>query len=783
MSKMQRKKGPPSSIKTDMLQHSRIAVALGDPASASDSDHTSSPRPRSLRNMKKLSLTLPSAQSSSLSLGLPSEPQSANSTAQPELPAPRPRRPSIISLPPTSNATVVSFLQHNREQEGDPAVPYADGPIQVIPGIWLGSEDNARDWNGLRERGIKSILNVAKEVASPFEPANASQSLRTVVSTPNLNSSLDSSATYYPPNPATGRPGLHYLKLPWSHGQRDLVSDGFPVAMKFTDEALQRGDGVLIHCQCGVSRSATLTIAIVMRAAAERLSSVPSDIWALKGMQPAYDYVKEKSTWIGPNMSLIYQLLDYERKLKGSDVNSPASDRSSLLAEEEAEWSRRRQMMEDEDGDDHESRLVMQEAQALDKAMEDRIVARKSSASSVSSHGSSFSGVGMGAAWRSRYSRKRTGSIASNTTNGSMISEDLVEEEEEQELLGVGGGFESDSPDPEKLGNDGDQVDNSESSTSTSSSSTNNPPRELKEKAVPKDSVVPSRSSSIASFTPRTARPKLPPFTPKLNSQAQPPPSAPVWKTSFGNSASIPPPSSAFRSSFDLPTPKANKRRPTPLGKLITIPPSPIAIIVEGDSSSETSETESGHEVSISPKSTRVPRISRPTSVGSSSSSILSVSSRRSSTSVSSSQYPLSFGVPPRMRTESRKPAPPPLHLRQSVMQKAKEQSQASLGGSFISHSGKRPASSSQVSTPSQTLFVFPPSPTLTTRTPSTMTLTSAATPRDLNVPFPSFLATPRVSTFRNRQGKTRSFIGLGAPPTPTTGFSKVDVRGYVGLE
>ncbi|KAJ3895102.1 hypothetical protein GG344DRAFT_39528 [Lentinula edodes] len=732
---MQRKKGPPSAIKTDMPQHSHIAVALGDPTSASDSDHTSSPRPMSLRNMKKLSLTLPSAQSSSLSLGLQSEPQSANSTAQPELPGPRPRRPSVISLPPpTANPTVVSFLQRNREQEGDPAVPYADGPIQIIPGIWLGSEDNARDWTGLIERGIKSILNVAKEVTSPFEPAK-SHSLRVAVSTPNLNKTLDSTAIYHPPHPATGRPGLHYLKLPWSHGQRDLVADGFPVAMRFTDEALQRGDGVLIHCQCGISRSATLTIAIVMRAAAERSSFVPSEIWALKGMQPAYDYVKEKSAWIGPNMSLIYQLLDYERKLKGQDDNSPSSDRSSMIADEEAEWSRRRQMMEDEDEDDHESRLVMQEAQALDKAMEDRVVARKNSASSMSSHGSSFSGVGMGPAWRSRYSRKRTGSVASNTTNGSLISEDLVEEEEEQELLGVGGGFESDSPDSDMVGNEKDQVDNPESSTSTSSSSTNNPHKDIQ------DVISPPRSSVLASFTPRTARPKLPPFTPKLNSQAQPPPSAPVWKTSFGNGVSIPPPSTAFRSSFDLSTPKANKRRPTSLGTLAPIPPSPIAIIVEGDTSS-----------------------------------------RRSSASASSIQYTSPFAAPPRMRTESRKPAPPPLHLRHSVMQKVKAQSQASQSGSFASQPGKRTVPSSQVSTPSQTLFVFPPSPTLTTRTPSTMTLTSA-TPRDSNVPFPSFLATPRVSTFRNHQGKTRSFIGLSAPPTPTTGFSRVDVRGYVALK
>ena len=56
-------------------------------------------------------------------------------------------------------------------------------------------------------------------------------------------------------------------------------------------------------CQCGVSRSATLIIALVMRAAAQRSPSVPPEVWALKGMQAAYSFVKEKSKWVGPNMS------------------------------------------------------------------------------------------------------------------------------------------------------------------------------------------------------------------------------------------------------------------------------------------------------------------------------------------------------------------------------------------------------------------------------------------------------------------------------------------------
>ncbi|KAF5368437.1 hypothetical protein D9758_002400 [Tetrapyrgos nigripes] len=649
-----------------------------------DADDEVSPRPRSLRNLKQLSINLPSAHSSTQSLTLSDAPL-------PSATLPRPRRPSVISLPPSANPATTSLL-HRKEEVGEPAVPYADGPIQIIPGIWLGSEDNARDWSGLMERGIKSVLNVAKEVAIPFD-SNYPSTLRSTVSTPNLNASMSSKATYHPPNPASGRPGMHYLKLMWSHGQNDLVAHGFSSAMEFTDAALARSEGVLIHCQCGISRSATLAIAIVMRAAAERSASVPSEIWALKGMQGAYDFVKEKSKWVGPNMSLIYQLLEYEKKLK-SDCGSPSSDRSSLLAEEEEEWGRRRRLLDEEtdEEDERDSSAVLQEAQALDKAMEDRIVARKASASSLASS----TGVGMGAVWRSRYGhgRKRTGSTASSihsihTTSNSIISEDLVEEDEEPALLGTGHAFD-------------------ESSVERDMTSATNSPEE--------DNVI-------------TVYPKVS----RATKTARLPPSAPVRKTSFN----LPPPATAFRSTFDLPPKPKLKKRPAPLGALPAVPPSPIAIIIESSDSSPTKES-----LAVLP-----PPVQQPTTAV-----------RKTTTSLP----PL---PPMRTRTLSRRPAPPPLHLRNVPK----------TPGKFI-------PPPSQVSTPSQsqTLFLFPPSPTnltATARTPSTMTLTSSTGP----VPFPS-LTTPRVSTFRVH-GRTRSFIGLAAPVTPTTGFSKVDVRGYVALE
>ncbi|KAJ8469140.1 hypothetical protein ONZ45_g16992 [Pleurotus djamor] len=632
------RKRPPAALRIDTPAHNpQIAHVVQDSitsASATDSaasDYFSSPfnnMPRSSRN--KLSLTLSSARSSTHSLTLVDRadepPQTADPTSRPN----RPRRPSVISLPPPSNPT--SLLQRREEEEGDGEPSYSDGPIQIIPNVWLGSEENARDWKTLHTLGIKCILNVAKEVSSPFDSVASivPRPLRPVASTPNLNNSKDESkGTYYPPHVPSGRPDMHYLKMQWSHGQQNLVDEGFPDAMSFCDAAQDRGEGVLIHCQCGVSRSATMVIALVMRAAAENSPHVPPEIWELKGMQGAYSYVKEKSKWSRGSLAtdpappsrlqyngspeaddafsrLIYQLIEYERKLKG-DSSPASSERSSAIAEEEEEWGRRRRLLDESEGEDdaqaeaeRESNAVLAEAQALDKAMEARIVAKRASASSLTSNSSGLgNGVGMGPAWRNRYAaRKRTGSVASSCH--SMISEDLVEEDEEPALLGVGGGFDDDRP---RL---------SFASSTNSSATSSVDPESATNSPEDGDGTYPNVSSpSDDIFTPATARP-----LPSISAFPLPPPSAPAWKTSF-SAQRISVPHTASRATFDLSvgpldrssvprsafedvstTPKPvtkpikSRKRP-PLGSLVLppVPSSPITIIADEPESPVASQT------------------------------------------------------------------------------------------------------------------------------------------------------------------------------------------------
>ncbi|KAN0065690.1 tyrosine/serine/threonine protein phosphatase [Thecaphora frezii] len=159
----------------------------------------------------------------------------------------------------------------------------------------------------------------------------------------------NATALKVPASPISARMNdLRYIKLPWTHDETDLAvpGGGFTHGCAIIAEALGidsrvwdpstvandtsvlpllfQGDRVdklqsgskgkvLVHCQCGVSRSATLVIAFVMQAAALRYGFEESR--ALMGMHDCYNMVKEKSASISPNISLIYQLVEWERQL------------------------------------------------------------------------------------------------------------------------------------------------------------------------------------------------------------------------------------------------------------------------------------------------------------------------------------------------------------------------------------------------------------------------------------------------------------------------------------
>lgn len=194
------------------------------------------------------------------------------------------------------------------ESREDKPGAYPDGPICVFdPLLDLYLEPTAA-----QARKYDVVINVASEVSNPFT-TDASDELvddqprldgggglqyapkrDAIRATPSTANNLSAHSPDFMPE---------YIHIPWEHGS-DIVPD-LPRLVRLIDDRLMRDKRVLVHCQCGVSRSATLIVAYTM------YKSPNSTV------QEAYDRIKSRSMWIGPNMNLIMQLQEFRSNLMG----------------------------------------------------------------------------------------------------------------------------------------------------------------------------------------------------------------------------------------------------------------------------------------------------------------------------------------------------------------------------------------------------------------------------------------------------------------------------------
>lgn len=173
-----------------------------------------------------------------------------------------------LSSEPTTPSNRKSFMLDHKSN------PYNLGPRLIMKNFYLGNEKNANNKKTLEEFGIKLVINVAKEINKP-----------------ETISSKKGNCTYEQKN----------IKLGWTHEQENILSE-FQTTFPIIDEYTQKNKNVLIHCQLGVSRSASLVIGYVMYR--KRLS-----------FENSYKLVKQKSDIISPNMHFITQLYSYEKQL------------------------------------------------------------------------------------------------------------------------------------------------------------------------------------------------------------------------------------------------------------------------------------------------------------------------------------------------------------------------------------------------------------------------------------------------------------------------------------
>ncbi|KAL5395099.1 hypothetical protein PMIN02_004390 [Paraphaeosphaeria minitans] len=247
-----------------------------------------------------------------------------------QLPILRPVKPNARGL-----SEVPYEMEEEEEQEPNFDIPqsreekpaaYPNGPIQIYPeGVFLYFEPTAE-----QACTFDVIVNVASEVKNPFTAPSESQKdidARRLdgppAENPDFASILDrkSSSDQQHSTPTTPKatPLLdtvhpseyvingkaqktpEYIHMLWEHNT-DIVSDLYRL-VKTMDERVQQGKRVLVHCQCGVSRSASLIVAY--------------GLYKNPGMsvQEGYDIVKKRSKWIGPNMNLIMQLQEFRNGL------------------------------------------------------------------------------------------------------------------------------------------------------------------------------------------------------------------------------------------------------------------------------------------------------------------------------------------------------------------------------------------------------------------------------------------------------------------------------------
>ncbi|KAK7689540.1 hypothetical protein QCA50_007332 [Cerrena zonata] len=130
--------------------------------------------------------------------------------------------PRLSLLKPTS----ISMLEEPNWEVLEGAESF-DSMNEIITNLWLGNISSALDTNTLKEKNIHSIVSVLRE-----------------------NMSIDHTF-------------LHHRIPIQDVPETDILSHFIP-AITFIDKELSKGQGVLVHCFAGISRSTTIVAAYLM---------------------------------------------------------------------------------------------------------------------------------------------------------------------------------------------------------------------------------------------------------------------------------------------------------------------------------------------------------------------------------------------------------------------------------------------------------------------------------------------------------------------------------------
>ena len=140
-------------------------------------------------------------------------------------------------------------------------------PKKKKGGLYLGSAEAARNKKLLKALNIRAVVTVAEEVDVKYDDED----------------------------------GISHLVVDVRDEAGERISQFFDDCIDFIFEKRKTGS-VLVHCAAGISRSATIVIAYIMKKKG----------YSLKG---ACDYASARRGVIMPNTGFLHQLEEYQKKL------------------------------------------------------------------------------------------------------------------------------------------------------------------------------------------------------------------------------------------------------------------------------------------------------------------------------------------------------------------------------------------------------------------------------------------------------------------------------------
>lgn len=212
----------------------------------------------------------------------------------------------------------------NNEDQKSPSYP--DGPVAIYGNdVYLYLEPTAEEASR-----FDVVINVAREVSNPFDALKEEEAAKANAPTPADFSPIPDTAVttasfttafeFQPPDdcqvetPTTPKANPfkrpEYLHIPWDHNT-DIAPDLMNLC-ETIESRTKEGKRVLVHCQQGASRSASLIIAYGLFLKPEL------------SVNDAYYAAQSRSRWISPNMKLMYSLQDFQKQVSKKRV-SPSS--------------------------------------------------------------------------------------------------------------------------------------------------------------------------------------------------------------------------------------------------------------------------------------------------------------------------------------------------------------------------------------------------------------------------------------------------------------------------